>query len=154
MRADDLRCGIALQLFRSRVPAGDVTVSIEHEYRIVPYAFDERAKSLFAVLDLLFVFASLRKISRHLGKTKQFASIAAERSNYDIGPKQGAVFSNPPGLVFEAAMRGSLLEFVFRPPLFDSIVRVEPRKKRTDDLSRCISLDERCTFVPGTHMAS
>src|ERR1700733_10947237 len=55
----DLVGSIALESFRAGVPSEHVPIGVQHEDCVVSDAFDEQPKSLFALLQIFFVKASL-----------------------------------------------------------------------------------------------
>ena len=74
MGAHDLVSFIALDEPGARVPSRDKPVGIEHENRVILYAFDQRPKPLLALAKRLVVAFPLCKVAGDLRETDEFVT--------------------------------------------------------------------------------
>ena len=78
----------------------------------------------------------------------------AEGGDDDVGPELGAVLTDAPPLVFEAADTRRDLQLVLRKALGHFVVRVEGRKVPADNFRCLISLDALRAGVPCRDVAT
>src|SRR5665213_1201379 len=109
MLADDLFRTVALDPFRTGVPARNLAVRRQHIDGIVRDTLNQEPELFLAFPKRLFGKLSLGQIARDLGKTKQIPGGILDGVDDDIGPEPGAVLSAAPALAFEFSFaRGDL----------------------------------------------
>src|SRR6185437_14170154 len=151
--SDDLVFGITFDSLRALVPSDDVAPRVEHEDRVIFDALDEQAESLITLPQLLFGRTSRREVARDLGEAQNFAVVTAQRRDQDVGPEAGAILSDAPSLVLDAAIRDRGGEIALGQAVGDSLARIEDREVLADDLVRTIALEPLGAGVPAQDVA-
>src|SRR5271163_4888598 len=91
--AHDLLCRISFEPFCPGIPCRDSSLGIEHEDGVIPRAFHQQAKSLFAVTQGHLSLFALCNVAYH----RQDGLFAAgpNRAEHDVDGKFTAVFPSP-----------------------------------------------------------
>ena len=153
MRADDFIGGVSLDVLRALVPGRHTAIRIEHEYRVIAHALDERAESRFARAHRFFGLAPLRQVARHLGETDEFAGRIPQRGDHDVCPEPRTVLADAPALILETADLPRHDEFTFGQSTVQRFLRIEAREVFADDLVGGVSLDRGGAGIPAHDVA-
>src|SRR3546814_1934509 len=104
MPTGDITAAIAGALLRTKVPADDIAIRIEHEDRVVLDAIDKQAEALLAQTQQFLLLASLAEITRDFGEAAKFAAVVDQPRDDDVRPECAAILAHPPAFVLEAAV--------------------------------------------------
>ena len=149
MLAEHLAGGVALDALRTDVPAGDETVRIEHDDRVVLDHLDKHAEALFALAQPFLVLAPLGEVAGDLGEAEQRAIRPAQRGDDHIGPEARAVLAHAPSFVFESAELLGAPQLLARPVARLRFGRVEAGEVAADDFIGAVALESLGAGVPG-----
>src|SRR3546814_3333622 len=87
MPTGDITAAIAGALLRTKVPADDIAIRIEHEDRVVLDAIDKQAEALLAQTQQFLLLASLAEITRDFGEAAKFAAVVDQPRDDDVRPE-------------------------------------------------------------------
>src|SRR3546814_15056511 len=104
MPTGDITAAIAGALLRTKVPADDIAIRIEHEDRVVLDAIDKQAEALLAQTQQFLLLASLAEITRDFGEAAKFAAVVDQPRDDDVRPECAAILAHPPAFVLDAAV--------------------------------------------------
>lgn len=115
---------VAEESLKTPVRFRDFSFPIGHDDS-VGREFEKGAKPLFVQTNGFFRLPALGEIASDLGKADELALRIPHRGDNHVGPETGAVFSNPPALVFKLSFRSGHLQFMVGLTLLDILLGIE-----------------------------
>src|SRR5258708_1744545 len=153
MLADDFSRTIALDPFRTGVPARNLAVRRQHIDGIVRNALHQEPELFLTFPKRLFGKPSLGKIARDLGETNQVAGGILDGIDDDIGPEPGAVLSAAPALPFEFSFARGDLERSSGQALFAIGLGVKAREVLAKDFGFFVPFETPRAGVPARYVS-
>src|SRR5262245_48465349 len=99
--ADNFLGRIALDAFRTGIPACHNAVRVEHAKRILGHARDEQAKLPLAFPDCILGGPPFRDVAGYLGEPLKLTIFIADRVHNNERPEAAAVLSDAPTFALE-----------------------------------------------------
>ena len=153
MPADDFVGMVTLDAFRARIPAGDDTVWIEHEERIVGDATHEEPQLPLAFGQRLPRRFTFGDVAGDVCKPDEIAVLVLDRLDHGNAPETAAVLALAPTLRLDTSERADPAQQLHRPAEAPIFMREEDRIILTDHFVGAIAGDPLRARIPARNRA-